>query len=203
MIPTAIVLFFIIDPLGLIPLFTSILRRVPEERRRTVLVRELCFALVALLLFLFLGRHILSMLSISKSALTISGALILLLIALPMVFPSIKLSMESDGAGEPFIVPLAIPLFAGPSAIAMVILMGSGTYPGGLPSWLGSILLAWLASSAILLLGNVLVTRLGTRGIVALERVVGMLLVAISVEMFMSGITEFVHTLNTTDSGTA
>jgi len=124
MISTAVLLFFIIDPFGLIPLFTSILSKVPEERRRKVLVRELAFALVALVLFLFLGKYLLDLLHISEPALTIAGALILLLISIPMIFPSVKLSMEAEGSGEPFLVPLAMPLFAGPSALAMVMPVG-------------------------------------------------------------------------------
>jgi MarC family membrane protein len=191
MLPTAVLLFFIIDPFGLIPVFSTILARVPIERRRTVLIRELLFALLALVTFLFLGHHLIDALHISEPALTISGALILLLIALPMVFPTIKLSMESEESGEPFIVPLAVPMFAGPSALAMVILLGSGSKSGSWPSWLGSVTIAWLAASVVLLLGDVLIARLGKRAVIALERLVGMLLVAISVEMFLSGLNAF------------
>lgn len=191
MLSTAVLLFFIIDPFGLIPVFSTVLARVPKERRRLVLMRELVFALIALVLFLFLGHRLLELLHISQPALTISGALILLLIALPMVFPSIKLSMESEDSGEPFIVPLAVPMFAGPSALAMVILLGSGSQEGSWPTWLGSVALAWLAASGVLLMGDVLVARLGKRGVIALERLVGMLLVAISVEMFLSGLTAY------------
>jgi multiple antibiotic resistance protein len=196
MISNAILLMFVIDPFGLVPLYAAIMRNVPVERHRTVLIRELLIALVALILFLFAGRYLLAVLHISAPALTIAGALILFLIALPMIFPSIKLSMRSDETTEPFIVPLATPLFAGPSALAFVMLMGSGsTDQTGWPSWLGSVLLAWGASAVILLLGNALITALGQRALIAIERLMGMFLVAIAVEMLLSGIARYVGTL--------
>jgi len=188
MFSTAALLFFIIDPFGLIPLFLSVLNKLPEDRRNKVLIRELFFALIALLVFLVAGKYLLRTLHISEPALTISGAIILFLISLTMIFPSIKLSMESEATGEPFIVPLAIPLFAGPSALALVMLIGSGQQPGGWPTWIGAVVLAWLGASIVLLLGAKLAKLVGVRGLVALERLMGMLLVAISVEMMLSGI---------------
>lgn len=199
MISNAILLMFVIDPFGLVPLYAAIMRNVPVERHRTVLVRELLIALVALIVFLFAGRYLLAVLHISAPALTMAGALILFLIALPMIFPSIKLSMRSDETTEPFIVPLATPLFAGPSALAFVMLMGSGsTDQTGWPSWLGSVLLAWGASAVILLLGNALISALGQRALIAIERLMGMFLVAIAVEMLLSGIARFIGTLGAT-----
>lgn len=191
MLSTAVLLFFIIDPFGLIPLYSSILGKLPKERRRPVLIRELIFALLALVVFLFAGRYLLEALHISEPALTIAGALILMLIAIPMIFPSVKLSMEAEGDSEPFMVPLAIPLFAGPSALAMVILLGSGHEGGTRLTWLGSIALAWLAASIVLLLGEAIAGKVGKRGLIAMERLMGMLLVAISVEMFLSGLTKY------------
>jgi len=195
MFSTAALLFFIIDPFGLIPLFLSVLNKLPEERRTKVLVRELLIALVALLVFLVAGKYLLRTLHISEPALTIAGAIILFLISLTMVFPSIKLSMESEGSVEPFIVPLAIPLFAGPSAIALVMLIGSGQQPGGWPQWIGAVVIAWAGASAVLLLGAKLAKLVGARGLIALERLMGMLLIAISVEMMLSGISLFQATV--------
>lgn len=187
MLSTAVLLFFIIDPFGLIPVFAGILGRLPAERRGPVLRRELFFALLALLIFLYLGRWLLGLLHISQPAMSIAGAIILFLIAVPMIFPSVKLSMEAEGGSEPFIVPLAVPMFAGPSALAMVMLM-SGQGEGGWLTWTLSVVLAWAAAAGILLAGNVLSARLGKRGLIALERLMGMLLVAISVEMVLGGI---------------
>lgn len=189
MIETALLLFFIIDPFGLIPLYANILSKLPEHRRTPVLIRELLFALIALVTFLFLGDHLLSALHISQPALTIAGAIILFMLSIPMIFPSVKLSLETQTDAEPFIVPLAIPLFAGPSALAMVLLLGSGDDPAAWPSWLGSIALAWLGASFVLIMGNTISKRIGRRGLIALERLLGMLLVAIAVEMFLTGLT--------------
>jgi multiple antibiotic resistance protein len=195
MISNAVLLFFVIDPFGLIPLYAAILRRVPADRRTRVLVRELLIALVALVLFLFAGKYVLAALHISEPAMVISGALILFLIALPMIFPSIKLSMESEGASEPFIVPLATPLFAGPSALALVMVIGSGEISTNWPSWLGTVFLAWTAASGVVLLGNAFARWMGQRGLIAIERLMGMFLVAIAVEMLLSGVSRYLGRL--------
>ncbi len=191
MLSNAILLFFIIDPFGLIPVYINVLKKVPEARRTRVLVRELLIALVALFVFLFTGKYMLSVLHISQPALQVAGALILFLIAVPMIFPTVRLSMETEGDTEPFIVPLAMPLFVGPSAIAMVILMRSSADAGGWPSWIGAILLAWAGASGMLLAGDWIARRVGKRGLVALERLVGMLLVAVSVEMLLGGVSGY------------
>ena len=193
MLSNAVLLFFVIDPFGLIPLYAALLVRVRPERRMRILVRELLIALAALIVFLFAGKYLLSLLHISESALAIAGALILFLIALPMVFPSIKLSMETEGSAEPLIVPLATPLFAGPSALTLVMLIGSGS--GRWPEGVLTVLAAWLAASCVLLLGNAIAARIGRRGLIALERLMGMFLVAMSVEMLLSGLTEYFATL--------
>ena len=195
MFANAVLLFFVIDPFGLIPLYITILSRVAAERRRRVLVRELLIALVALVIFLFAGRYLLTLLHISEPALAIAGALILFLIALPMVFPSIKLSMDTDGDSEPFIVPLATPLFAGPSALTLVMLIGSDPETAGWPEWLGTVFVAWLAAGIVLLMGSSIADKIGQRGLIALERLTGMFLVAMSVEILLSGISRYFRTL--------
>jgi MarC family membrane protein len=194
MISNAVLLFFVIDPFGLIPIYVVLMSRVPPERRFPILVRELCIALVALVLFLFAGKYLLQALQISQPALLIAGALILFLIALPMIFPSIKLRMDTETSAEPFIVPLATPLFAGPSALTLVMLIGSSA-EGGWPIWLGTVVAAWLAAALVLLLGNAIASRIGERGLVALERLMGMFLVAMSVEMLLTGISRYLVSL--------
>lgn len=194
MLSNAVLLFLVIDPFGLIPIYVTLLSRVPAERRLPILVRELAIALLALIVFLFAGKYLLAALHISEPALLIAGALILFLIALPMIFPSIKLSMGTEGVAEPFIVPLAMPLFAGPSALTLVMLIGSST-DGSWPEWLATVLLAWLAATIVLLLGNAIAARIGARGLVAIERLMGMFLVAMSVEMLLSGISRYFEAL--------
>jgi multiple antibiotic resistance protein len=189
-----VLLFFVIDPFGLIPLYVTLMSRVPAERRRPILVRELLIALLVLVVFLFAGRYLLRALHISEPALLIAGALILFLIALPMIFPSIKLRMDTETSSEPLIVPLATPLFAGPSALTLVMLIGSSA-DGGWAAWLATVFIAWLAAAVVLLLGNAIASRIGERGLIALERLMGMFLVAMAVEMLLSGISRYFGTL--------
>jgi len=183
----AILLFLVLDPLGNILLFTGALQHVPVERRARVVARELLIAYVILVIFLFVGEPLLHVLGISGPALTIAGGIILFLIALRMVFPSPEATLTESVRGEPFIVPLAIPYTAGPSALATVLLL-MNREPTRWPTWLGALTLAWLASTVILVLGSRIGAFLGTKGLVALERLMGLLLVALAVQMFLQGL---------------
>ena len=186
----ALLLFLVLDPFGNVPFFLAALQRVPAGRRTRVVARELLIALVALLVFLFLGQYLLALLGISEPALTVAGGIILFLIALKMVFPTLAPRTPEDVEGEPFVVPLAIPYVAGPSAFASVLFIMSGE-PERWPEWLGAVGLAWGVTSAILLVASRLSGMLGPRGLVALERLMGLVLVTIAVQMTMSGIRAF------------
>jgi MarC family membrane protein len=183
----AVLLFLVMDPLGNIPLFLAALRSVPPERQNRVLTRELVLAYCILVVFLFAGRYLLRTLQISEPALTIAGGLVLFLIALRMVFPSAERTLHQKVEGEPFIVPLAIPYVAGPSALATVLLL-MGRDPARWPEWLAAVTLAWVACAAILILGSKLRRFFGPRGLIAIERLMGMVLVAVAVEMFLRGL---------------
>jgi len=182
----AILLFFVMDPIGNIPLFLSALRPVDPARRLRVVGRELLIAYCLLVAFLFVGRPLLSTLAISEPALTIAGGIVLFLIALRMVFPAEHGPLGEHVDGEPFIVPLAIPYIAGPSALATVLLMTSRD-PARRADWFLAISAAWLASAMILLSGAKLADFLGAKGITAVERLMGMVLVASAVQMFLDG----------------
>ena len=183
----AILLFFVMDPIGNIPLFLAALRPVEPSRRLRVVVRELLIAYGLLVAFLFVGRPFLASLAISEPALTIAGGIVLFLIAIRMVFPAVHGTLGEEVEGEPFIVPLAVPYVAGPSALATVLLMTSRD-PGRHVDWLVALTLAWLASAVILLGGAKLAQFLGDKGITAIERLMGMVLVATAVQMFLDGI---------------
>jgi len=187
LLSATILLFFVMDPLGNIPLFITALKNVPPERQRLVIVRELLIALVLLVVFLFAGQLLLDALKISAPALTIAGGVILLLIALRMIFPSNEHSLQEEVRGEPFIVPLAIPYTAGPSALATEMLLMKQA-PERWPVWLAAVGLAWLASSIILYFSGALRERLGQRGLVAIERLMGMLLITVAIEMLLGGV---------------
>jgi len=183
----AILLFLILDPLGNIPVFLSLLRGMPPKRQRIVLARELLIALGVLFMFLFAGKAILDAMHLREESVTIAGGIVLFLIGLGMIFPG-KGSLTGDEiSGEPFIVPMAIPLIAGPSGMAAVILMASNE-PQRLGDWSIALLLAWSATAAILFSATYLQRILGQRALVAVERLMGMLLVAISVQMFIDGL---------------
>jgi multiple antibiotic resistance protein len=163
---------------------------VDPVRSRFVIIRELLIALAILVVFLFLGRYFLELLRVSPAALTAGGGVILLLIALRMIFPSHERSMREEVQGEPLVVPLAVPYTAGPSMLATELLFMSRE-PDRWPVWLGAVGLAWLASAVILYFSANLRQLLGERGLTAVERLMGMLLVIVAVEMLMGGIAEF------------
>jgi len=184
----AVLLFFVMDPLGNVPLFLAALKSVDPTRRVRVMARELLVAYGLLVAFLFVGRPLLETLHISGPALTLAGGIVLFLIALRMVFPGVHGALAEEHDGEPFIVPLAIPYVAGPSALATVLLMTS-SQPERHVDWFLAITAAWLASATILLSGSGLARLLGTRGLTAIERLMGMLLVASAVQMALDGLT--------------
>jgi multiple antibiotic resistance protein len=189
-ISAVILLFLVMDPMGNIPLFLTALKDVEETRRRTIVLRELGFALVVLVIFLFSGRYLLELLQITESSLSIAGGIILFLIAIKMIFPVMGGMFGDLPGGEPFIVPLAIPLVAGPSALATVLLLAARE-PHRWFDWLLALVVAWFISAVILLFSTGLHRILGHRGVVALERLMGMILTTVAVEMFLNGIDQF------------
>jgi multiple antibiotic resistance protein len=192
LLSAAVLLFFVMDPLGNVPLFLSALRQVDPARYRIVIVRELLIALVILVVFLFAGRYLLGLLRVSPAALTAGGGLILLLIAVRMVFPTSERSLREEVEGEPLVVPLAVPYTAGPSMLATELLFMSRE-PDRWAVWLGAVVLAWLASAFILYFAANLRRLLGERGLTAVERLMGMLLVVVAVEQLMQGIAQYLE----------
>jgi MarC family membrane protein len=189
----AILLFLIMDPLGNIPLFLSLLKDVPPKRRRAVMVRELLIALAVLLMFLMGGQLILRLLQLREESISIAGGIVLFLIGIRMVFPPAEGGIFGQaGEGEPFIVPMAIPGVAGPSAMAALLLL-TNTQPGRTADWAIALLCAWLATAVILLSSTYLFRWLGESVLTALERVMGMLLIALSVQMFLGGLAAYLH----------
>jgi len=187
-----ITLLFVMDPLGNVPIFLSILKDVDPRRRQWVLARELAIALVVLLLFLWGGSAILDLLGLRQESISIAGAIILFLIAIRMIFPSPYGIMGETPEGEPFIVPLAIPMVAGPSTLAVSMLLVTSN-PGRMLDWTLALVGAWLAAAVLLMSAPLLLKALGNRGLIAVERLMGMILVIISVQMFFDGVQKFLH----------
>lgn len=187
----ALLLFLVMDPLGNIPIFLSVLDKVAPERRYRVLIRELLLALVIMVGFLLAGPYLMAFLNLSSAAVSITGAIILFLIAIKMIFPVPRAMREEDGEeGEPLLVPLAVPLVAGPSLLAVILLLVTNE-PDRIAWWGVAMFSAWLASSLILLTAPALQRVLGNRVITAIERLMGMLLVALAVQMFLDGLRNY------------
>ena len=185
-----ITLFLVMDPLGNVPPFLSVLKNVQPDRRRRVLVREILIAYVVLLVFLFLGNRVLSLLSLQQETISVAGGIVLFLIALRMIFPQEGGLFGDKLEGEPFVVPLAIPLVAGPSTLAVLLLLQqSDTNVTG--QLLLAMTIAWASTATILLSSTWLYRLLKQRGLIAMERLMGMLLVMLAVQMFMNGVANF------------
>ena len=182
----ATVLLFVMDPFGNAPLVLKLLENVAPERRRSVIARELVIALAVLMVFLFAGQAILDFLGLQRESVTIAGGIVLGIIGLRLIFPRPEGIMGHQPEGEPFLVPLAIPLIAGPSAMATVILMARND-PSEMGRWALAILAAWGVTAAVLLAAPALYRVLRERGLQAIARLMGMLLIMIAVQMVVNG----------------
>ena len=186
-----LLLFFIMDPLGNLPIFISVLKQVDEEKRLRITIREMLIALLILILFLMLGDDLLRILHLKQESVGMSGAIILFVIAIRMIFPVTKRELDQSIPGdEPFIVPMATPLVAGPSTLATIILL-SHQYPEEQLNLLLAIFLAWLLSATILVFAGPIMKLIGSRGAIAVERLLGMVLVMLAVQMFMVALKAF------------
>ncbi|MCP4567330.1 MAG: NAAT family transporter [FCB group bacterium] len=186
----AVTLFLIMDPFGNMPIFLSVLDRVPKERRRKVLIRELLLALLIIVVFILGGRYAMSFLGLRQESVSIAGGIILFLIALRMVFPSRETKTEDDIDSEPLLVPLAVPLIAGPSMLAVLLLFASAEVEA-LVGLLIAAFAAWTATFIVLLSSTFLAGFLSKRGLIAIERLMGMVLVALSVQLFLDGLSAY------------
>ncbi len=183
----AILLFLIMDPLGNIPIFLSVLKDLSPKRRNFILIREMLIALAVLMVFLFAGKFILAALHLRQESMTIAGGIVLFLIGVRMIFPAEGGVFGEVPGGEPFIVPLAIPSVAGPSTMAALMLLAQD-HPERTVDWSIALTGAWFATSVILFCSTGLYKLLGASVLTAFERLMGMLLVALSVQMILDGV---------------
>jgi MarC family membrane protein len=191
MFSIALSLFLLMDSIGNIPLFLAFLKNVPPKRQPIVILREMLIAFAIVVCFSFLGDGLMHFLNVNEATIQIAGGIILFILCIKMIFPPAHQSEESlPHEGEPFVVPLAIPLVAGPSTLSAVLI-----YAKQVSEWvlLGGILIAWGASLLILLSSNMLQKFLGWRGLTALERLMGLILILIAVQMFLSGLDFFLY----------
>ena len=189
---TFITLVLVMDPLGNVPIFLSVLKDVDPKRRQWIIFRELIIALGVLLIFLFAGSAVLAAMGLKQESISIAGAIILFIIAIRMIFPSPHGLMGDTPEGEPFIVPLAIPAVAGPSSLALAMLMVNSD-PSRMLDWTLALVAAWAVVAALLMASPILLKALGSRGLIAMERLMGMVLVIIAVQMFFDGVIQFLQ----------
>jgi MarC family membrane protein len=189
-VSAVVLLLLVCDPFGNIPIFISALREVPRERRRMIILRECLIAFLVLTLFAFVGQSFLKLLGLSEISLQIGGAVVLMLVAVRMVFPSPEGVYGQSPGGEPFIVPLAVPALAGPSALATVLLLVSRD-PALTWQWVGAIAVVMLVSALVLAFAERLQQVLGERATAAFERLMGLILAAVAVELMLRGVRAF------------
>jgi MarC family membrane protein len=183
-----VLLVLILDPFGSLPVFTGLMRALPERRRLAVTLRELLIAYVVLLLFMWGGQGFLRIMGLSQPALEVAGGVILLMVAVKMIFgTSADIFGGAQAGREPLIFPIAVPLLAGPSALATVLLLASRR-PGDFLTWAGALTAAIAATGTVLLLAEPLLRRLGDSVMQAAEKLMGLILTAVSVQMLLSGI---------------
>ena len=187
-----ITLILVMDPLGNIPIFLSILKNYDYKAQRRIMVREAIIAFFVLLVFLFFGKYVMQGLNLTTSALSIAGAIVLFLISLKLIFPPEQNELSGVDAEEPFIVPLAIPLIAGPSSMAIVMLWVARA-PEQQMMMLSAVSIASLVFLMSMLLAHSLLRLLGKRVLAAIERLTGMILITIAVQMFLTGFSTYMH----------
>ena len=185
-----ILLLLVLDPLGSLPVFIPIMRDVPPERRTRVALREVAIAFVVLFAFMFLGEGFLRLMRLSERSLEVAGGVILLMVAIRMIFSHEGGVYGTPEGKEPFIFPLAVPLLAGPSAMATVLLLAS-RQPDRVMAWAGALTCAMAVSGAVLLLCERIRRLLGDSVVSALEKLMGLVLTAIAVEMILAGLKQY------------
>lgn len=186
-----ITLILIMDPFGNIPFFLTTLKQFEPGRRKRIILRESLFAFIVLAFFLFFGRYILQGLHISQPALSVSGGIILFLIAIKMIFPGKQGSTDDAFTDEPIFVPLAVPMQAGPSAMAFVIL-SSSQYPDQWPMLLFALFISSAVCTTILVLSDYLRKLFGSQALRAVERLMGMILTTMAIQMLLNGIKDYI-----------
>lgn len=186
-----VLLLLVLDPFGSLPIFISVMRTVEPARRTRVALREVSIAFAVLAVFMFAGEAFLSVMRLSERSLEVAGGAILLIIAIRMIFASGGEVYASEGSGrEPFIFPLAVPLLAGPSAMATVLLLAS-RQPERMAEWVGALTVAMVVSGVVLLAADRIRKLLGSSMVAAIEKLMGLVLTAVAVEMILAGLKRY------------
>lgn len=186
----SLMFFLIMDPFGNVSSYLKLVEKLPRKRQFLILGREMLIALGFMLLFNFIGEYLFDVLHISETAIRLASGLILFLAALKILFPSIDSPRANLPEGEPFIIPLAVPLIAGPALLATIMLYT--TLEPSQPLVLSAIFLSWIAASIVMFSSSVLYRILGTNGLIACEKLMGMVLILLAIERFSTGVQLFI-----------
>jgi MarC family membrane protein len=189
--PSALILLLLVlDPFGSLPIFIPIMRGVVPERRAWVALREAGIAFVVLLAFMVFGESFLRVMRLSERSLEVAGGVILLMVAIRMIFGQGGSAYGAPEGPEPLIFPLAVPLLAGPSAMATVLLLAS-RQPDRVLDWAAALACAMVVAGIVLLLSDRIRKLLGDSVVSALEKLMGLVLTAIAVEMILAGLKRY------------
>jgi multiple antibiotic resistance protein len=186
----SIILFLIMDPFGNVSSFLSLLQGIEPKKQKTIVLREMLIALAVMITFYFIGEYIFSVLNVSETTLRLTTGVILFLVAIKILFPSIDSLRANLPKGEPFITPLAIPLIAGPSLLATIMLFSH--LENSQPIMLTAIFISWAAAVAVLFASSHLQRFFGANGLMACERLMGMILILVAIQRFLEGVQQFV-----------
>lgn len=186
-----ILLLLVLDPFGSLPIFISVLRGVAPERRTRVAIRETAIAFVVLLGFMLAGEAFLALMRLSERSLEVAGGVILLIIAIRMIFTGGgEIYAGDNGPREPLVFPLAVPMLAGPSAMATVLLLAS-RQPEKMWHWAGALTIAVGVSGLVLLTADRIHRWLGASMVAAIEKLMGLVLTAVAIEMLLMGLKRY------------
>ncbi|MEI6242877.1 MAG: MarC family protein [Chlamydiota bacterium] len=184
-------LFLVYNSIGQIPVFLALLTPYDEKRQRFITIREVIFSFVILLLFIFFGKNVLTSLGITPAIIGIAGGILLFLISLELLFPpKTPSTIKEIPKHEPFVVPLAFPGLAGPGAIATIMIY---TNQYGTLMTISALVVITIISLFVLLLASSIKKHLGEKGVLAAERVGGMLICLIGINMLSKGLVLLVH----------
>lgn len=184
-----LILFLIMDPLGNVSSYLSMTKDLDPKRHNAIIFREMLIALAVMIGCYFFGEYVLQFLSLSETTVRIASGVILFLIAIKILFPAADSLRSNLPPGEPFIFPLAVPLIAGPGLMATIMLYANlKSYQ---PNMIPAILLAWFVSVIILYFSKAIKKTMGNNGLMACERLIGMVLVLLAVQRFLEGLMVF------------
>ena len=188
-----ILIFILLSSYAQIPVFMSMLKHLEPKQQKKAILREMFFALIILLIFISFGPKVLDIIGIKQPILGITGGGLLLIIALNMIFPKESSSTQGLPHHEPFIVPLAMPCIAGPGTITTLMVL---TDKEGILMASSALFLAWIPSTLLLLAAPYIKRYFGEKGLIAIERLGGMIIALIGIQMAAIGVLDLVKDYN-------